>query len=471
MSEHVTEEQLARYRRQRMSAAELLLLDEHLAGCVACRGRVRTGAELGLSFATLTADLGLADSFSGAHLSYEQLADFTDAHLDGASRAAVENHLSLCKTCSEEARSLAAFSDSLGVAEVGNGRPARVRSFRPYERLRNLLAVPRLSAAWGLVAFALLLAAAVATWLGRSQQPASPAAEVARVNPAQSPEQTSRENAGALAGSGSEIRAGAADSNTPGAAGAKPGAAVTPPGGTSGARRVATPEVVTLEDGGRRVTLDSAGELKGLGWLSPSEVEAVRRALSTGRATTPDALNGLNSRSDTLLGDEPRPVAAPFALSSPVGAVVESTRPHFVWQPLAAADRYVVDVYDQSFRKVATSGDLTRPEWTPPDELRRGAIYSWEVTAYTASGALRAPAPPAPEGRFKVLDEARARELMRAERASPRSHLALGVLYARAGLLDEAEREFKLLSNANPRSSAARTLLRDVRERKRHAGR
>ena len=43
------------------------------------------------------------------------------------------------------------------------------------------------------------------------------------------------------------------------------------------------------------------------------------------------------------------------------------------------------------------------------------------------------------------------------------SHLALGVFYTRAGLLNEAEREFQRLVKLNPQSELARKLLQSVR--------
>jgi len=66
-----------------------------------------------------------------------------------------------------------------------------------------------------------------------------------------------------------------------------------------------------------------------------------------------------------------------------------------------------------------------------------------------------------------VLDQAKANELARAKRAYGSSHLALGLLYADAGLLPEAEAEFKLLRRANPDSEIARTLLHQIQSMRR----
>ena len=460
MSEHLTDEQLGRYRAGEMSPAELLRLDEHFADCASCRGRVRTGEQLVASFGALAADFGLANASPGAHVSYEQLAGLVDGRLDGAASGLVNNHLRACATCAEEARSLSAFRDSLTTAEVATKGAAHASVGPLYGRLRNLFAFPRPAAAWGLAAAALLLVAVGTAWLGRSYWRARTAPETAHVTPKSSPERASSGGVDDAKNVGGEAQTGTATTSVPPLATPSPGA------------DTAARATVTLRDGGGSITLNSDGELKGVGWLSPSQASAVKDALSNGRVATPEALAGPRVGRDTLLGGSPKTGGLKtFALASPVGAVVASPRPRFAWQTLAGAERYVVDVYDETFRKVATSGDVSGTEWTPTSDLKRGAVYSWEVTAYTVDGSARAPAPPAPEARFRVLDESRASELKRAERAAPRSHLALGVLYARAGLLDEAEREFQLLTAANPRSAAARRLLRDVRARKRRGGR
>ena len=71
-------------------------------------------------------------------------------------------------------------------------------------------------------------------------------------------------------------------------------------------------------------------------------------------------------------------------------------------------------------------------------------------------------------GRFKVLEEPQTKELEHVLATNPRSsRLVRGILFARAGLLDEAEWEFKAAVRANPRSAVARKMLQSVRA-KRH---
>lgn len=143
---------------------------------------------------------------------------------------------------------------------------------------------------------------------------------------------------------------------------------------------------------------------------------------------------------------------------------MESDRPTFSWRPLAGADTYVVTVTDDALNEVASSGPLRATAWRAPRPLARGTTYSWQVTTRLTDGrTLTSPVLPAPPAKFRVLGHAQIEELRRARRAYPGSHLALGVLYARAGLSAEAAREFEILARANPRSEAARKLLRSAR--------
>jgi len=109
---------------------------------------------------------------------------------------------------------------------------------------------------------------------------------------------------------------------------------------------------------------------------------------------------------------------------------------------------------------VNSSPPLNALSWTTT--LPRGKVYSWQVKATTDAETITSPRPPAPQANFRILDQAKANELANARRAYGSSHLTLGLLYADAGLLREAEQEFRLLQKANPNSEVARNLLRYV---------
>lgn len=160
----------------------------------------------------------------------------------------------------------------------------------------------------------------------------------------------------------------------------------------------------------------------------------------------------------------PRDPGIPFALVRPMTTAVESDRPTFSWRAVKGATRYLVTVYDQSAGGVVASGSVSDTRWTPGDALRRDRVYWWEVEALTNGRAIgKAPQPPAPPARFKVLGAEHAATLQVDRERYSGSHLALGVLYAEAGVLDAAEHEFRQFREANPHSRIARQLLESLR--------
>lgn len=136
-------------------------------------------------------------------------------------------------------------------------------------------------------------------------------------------------------------------------------------------------------------------------------------------------------------------------------------RPIFRWSELEGATSYVVEIYDAQFNPAASSPPLRISNWTSPP-LARGQIYSWQIKAIREGQEFIAPRPPAPQARFKIVDRATADEIARARRDHASSHLLPGLLYARAGLLAEAEVEFRALQKSNPDSDVARKLLASV---------
>jgi len=168
----------------------------------------------------------------------------------------------------------------------------------------------------------------------------------------------------------------------------------------------------------------------------------------------------LTGRPSALLSESGN--GLPFRLLGPLGQVVRSDRPTFRWRALQGAQSYKVVVTDADLNEVAISPPLNTTEWRISQPLKHGDIYSWQVTALKDAVPITSPVLPAPQAKFKVIDRSTSEILQQAKRAYPGSHLTLGVLYADAGLLDEAERELRLLVRHNPRADIARTLLRSV---------
>ena len=220
------------------------------------------------------------------------------------------------------------------------------------------------------------------------------------------------------------------------------------------------PVVAQLNDGAGVVSLDKEGKLSGADNLPPAYQTLVKQALTSQRIERSSQLQGLTRASSTLMGSDDK--SHEFAVSEPVGSVVLTNQPAFRWTALEGATNYVVEVYDDQFKLVVSSGELTNRSWNISTPLARGRVYSWQVKAMKDGQEVTSPRPPAPQAKFRVLDQAKANEIAQAKRAYGSSHLTLGLLYAEAGLLREAEQEFRLLRRANPDSEIASKLLRQV---------
>lgn len=79
----------------------------------------------------------------------------------------------------------------------------------------------------------------------------------------------------------------------------------------------------------------------------------------------------------------------------------------------------------------------------------------WQVEGSVDGRVVVAPSPPAPPATFSVVPHTDAERLARA----PESHLIRGILYANAGVLDQAAEELEQLRAQNPESEAVRQLL------------
>ena len=221
--------------------------------------------------------------------------------------------------------------------------------------------------------------------------------------------------------------------------------------------------VVALNDGGRTLTLDRRNQLGGAADVPPAYRRLIVQALAGQRIETPPELASLRDRAGRLRGGADE--QGSFALLGPAGTLTRTGQPVLRWQPLAGATRYTVKIYDADLNAVAVSPPLARTEWTPPAPLPPGAIYSWQVTAERDGATVLAPQAQESRALFKVLPPTRLEELQRAERIAGDSQLLRAIVYARFGLVDEAEGELRKLQKANARSALARRLAESLRRR------
>jgi hypothetical protein len=455
-SEHLSAQSVELYRRRVMSPAELLAADDHFAACEDCRRHASEPPQMDAVVSGLHANLRAeAAALESDHLSYEQIAALVDDEIGEAELETLESHLEICAPCAEEVNDLRAFRPEALAASGRKFAPAERASLR--EKLRSLWPTtrpalrPSVTAA---LAFLLVSASVALFFAWRETRPAP--TEVAESPRGAAGDESSR--APAEASPGSKADSSGSEANTE---------SVAPP--SSPRPEVPADDsqiVLALNDGGGRVTLDATGNVGGLGSLPPSSRQAVKQALTTGRVEVSPGLSELIGAKGTLLGATGQ--GAAFSLLSPVGTITRTQQPTLRWRSLSGAISYTVAVLDADFNAVATGPPLTGTTWTPPRPLERGRVYSWQVTAVKDGKEIISPSAPAPEARFKVLEKAKADELSGVETAASGSHLARGILYARAGLLDDAERELRALVAANPKSPTARKLLQSVRAIRRH---
>ena len=120
---------------------------------------------------------------------------------------------------------------------------------------------------------------------------------------------------------------------------------------------------------------------------------------------------------------------------SPDGAVVVSTRPQLQWDKREGASFIVILRNDD---EIVESDPLTDPQWTPPQDLKRGAEYLWQVEMTIDGARSIYPKTPAPPARFRVVEQSALDEIENARKQHPEDFLLRAVILARHGLRNEA---------------------------------
>ena len=420
LSEHLTARQIQDFNQRSASPPELLAAMNHIELCEGCREQLSSEQKTRAAVESLRTDL--RRQAHSNHLAYEELAGCVDDALSQVDREAIESHLGICSRCAAELADLRAFKAQMTTYPEIERRPAGSPTLRG--KIIAFFRAPSYRIPFQLAAAAIviLLCVSIATLLLRK--------ETANLHPELSELQHNDEAPPALE-----------PSPNPAA----------PTAEIAGA----------IHDGGGVVAMDKEGNVTGLESLPPSYQREVKAALTNRRVEMPSEMQGLIGRTGVLMGSADS--GPGFTLIGPVGTIVRAERPGFRWKALNGATSYVVEVFDSGFNKVASSEAQPGTEWSAVNPLKRGETYSWQVTAMKDGKELVSPAPPAPDAKFKILDASKMRELEQAKRMYSDSHLVLGILYERAGLLDDAEREFKTLYSSNPKSQTARKLLHDVK--------
>jgi hypothetical protein len=412
MDKHLTEQEIELYRRREANPGDRQIISGHLAVCDPCLKRVADSEHSAVAFNALSEAFLPAVDEKPFHLSNAELARYSASAVARADRIICESHLEICEQCSEE----------LGLLTAGYAA-GQVKSKRRAGWLQ----------AWGLtparvaVAIALLgfMVFAIVLWRQRSTVTLR--------------EESARPNSQGQVASSSPLPSSS-----------------NPATQTDNSHQS---NLASLKDNDREIRLDQGGKLTGLEEFDESAQKMARAALAGETLAKPNVLDNLSPPPIKLLG---QPAADGFQLIGPLGSAVTEQRPNLKWRELKGATSYVVSLFDKDFNRVAESPPLSKPTWRLAVPLQRGQTYSWEVTAVKDGKEITAPVAPAPRAQFRVLEADKLNALTKLKGQRPASHLALGLTYARLGLIPEAESEFRQLVKENPDSALAKKLLRTV---------
>lgn len=428
MTDHLSTLQVKQLCVSALPEDELVAAAVHTAECETCNQRFVEELKRQRGSAPFNFTLEPEFWFRNDHVDFDLLVALADKTLDQETEEIVNIHLKTCETCREDVRSFLAFREA-------TAREMDISYVRPEYQATHSGAAPwwqRLQSppVYAIAAIVLLAVAVLVGVIALNKRSGS--------LEARKQDQTN---------SGTERGPDISPSPAP--------AVVSTPSSGDDSTKVAI-----LRDSGGEVTIEKNGRVTGLEEASENSRQYIARAALAQRIEPAEVLKRLSGEQSGLRGDDSGPQG--FPLLYPVRRVVTEDRPVFRWESLAGVSSYRVYVVDADGNQAGLSEELppTQTQWKAPS-LRRGQVFSWVVTAMVDGKKVVSPSASAPEMRFAVLSTANFQELTRLKKSN--SHLALGVFYARAGLLDEAERQFESLIKLNPDSELPRKLLQSVR--------
>jgi hypothetical protein len=129
--EHLTFDQLARFREGALDGAELLAADDHLAVCGDCRARLQPGSRAAKNWAELGRGLRASALAAEPHIEFESMRAFVDGDASQADRMRLETHLLECPDCRAEVDDLKSFAARLEAPPQSPARFNRYLIFGP----------------------------------------------------------------------------------------------------------------------------------------------------------------------------------------------------------------------------------------------------------------------------------------------------------------------------------------------------
>jgi hypothetical protein len=376
----------------------------HLANCSSCHQRfvhkLKIASSSGFS-------LDPEFWFRNDHLDFEQLIDLVENKLDEDLEQISQIHLRTCEGCSEDYRYCRTFRENTERELIGSYDRDFANNLTP-----QLFGLPW-KPSYGIAAIVIVVVAIVTLMIHQRRETAKPQLYVHDIPIA-------------------------------------PAAPTAP-----------ADKPVVINDARGEIAIYKDGRLTGLDELSEETRQQIAEAALSGQVEATAVLTDLLVYRKGLRGG-PGPKKE-VKLLYPVRRVVIEDQPVFSWKQLPEAASYQVYVLDVRGSEVVRSNVLpaTKTKWRVAIHLRRGQTFSWVVAAIVDGKEIISPANSEPEMKFAVLSSTDLLELNHLKKQE--SHLALGVFYARTGLLSNAEREFQLLVQVNPQSELAKRLLQSVR--------
>jgi hypothetical protein len=442
MTRHLTDIEIESYRRRAIVGEALVAANDHLAECDECYQRFRPASDLGRVCTSLVSALAVSEAEFSGHLTTEDICSYVDRvqSIDGAERC--RTHIALCPECREDIDYLTGlpFRAAAPAAGPGSLSTTSERRGRAFAGAAGAL-LARPAYRFAALATLLLVVAGVAVSLAALGLRTENRQLKAQLDELRAENATLNEKASEA----EQLRSKLAQDRD------------------GGASDAATGVIVSLRDSGRLVQLKKDSTLTGFESAPADYQQMAKDALATQKLKTARMTIVDIGREGPLMGEQPKPNG--FTTVSPAGEAIESARPTFSWTDLPGAASYTVFVRDLKSGAEVRSDATQATRWTPSADLIRGHTYAWMVEASLDGHLVRAPATNEPLAQFKVIGSDEAEEIRMARSELPGSHLLMGLIYARAGLRSEAQRELKALVEANPDSETARKLYQSVRAR------
>jgi hypothetical protein len=125
VQQHLSDDQLAKYRLGKLAGSALLAADDHIVLCEECRKKAAEGSSVESKWANLAESIRQTGEFGTPHISYEQLQAYVDRTATPSDAAQLESHIRECGNCRAEVEDLQQFSASLKVKPTPAARYQR----------------------------------------------------------------------------------------------------------------------------------------------------------------------------------------------------------------------------------------------------------------------------------------------------------------------------------------------------------